>query len=103
MVKKLLNGYMRKRICLLTLWIFLISTVSFGQNGQKIRVGLDNSFPPYEFIDSQGKPSGFNIDLIQCIANELNIEVEFISGVWNEVIDKFNKGKLMFSLECFIL
>lgn len=42
----------------------------------------DRDFPPYEYIDDQGRPAGFNIRMIQAIAAALGtrIEIQLVPG-----------------------
>ena len=50
-----------------------------------IVVGGDRDYPPYEFLDKDGKPSGYNVDLTRAIADVMGIKVEFRFGGWSEM------------------
>jgi len=43
-------------------------------------VGGDRDYPPYEFLDSNGQPAGFNVDLTRAIAKVMGMRVEFRLG-----------------------
>jgi PAS domain S-box-containing protein/putative nucleotidyltransferase with HDIG domain len=58
-----------------------------------IRVGGDQSYPPYEFINN-GMPSGFNVDLIRAVAAEMGFDVEIQLGPWNDVRQDLLDGKI---------
>ncbi len=45
---------------------------------KKLVVGTSATFPPYEFPGTDGKPAGFDIDLMEAIAAKLGVEVEWI-------------------------
>jgi polar amino acid transport system substrate-binding protein len=45
-------------------------------------VGGDRNDPPYEFLDSNGQPSGFNVDITRAIADVMGIKVEIRLGDW---------------------
>ena len=68
--------------------IFLMTIIPvFAQERQhaessRIIVGGDNNYPPYEFVDSGGKPSGFNVDLVRAVAEAMGLEVEIKLGPW---------------------
>lgn len=47
-----------------------------------IIVGGDNNYPPYEFLDADGQPAGYNVELTRAIARQLGIEVEIRLGPW---------------------
>jgi len=59
-----------------------------------IIVGGDRDYPPYEFIDKDGKPSGYNVDLTRAIAEIMGMRVEFRFGAWYEMRDALKTGKV---------
>ncbi|WP_136523257.1 transporter substrate-binding domain-containing protein [Geomonas ferrireducens] len=50
-----------------------------------IVVGGDRAYPPYEFIDKDGNPAGYNVDLTRAIAEVMGMKVVFRFGNWSEV------------------
>jgi polar amino acid transport system substrate-binding protein len=48
-------------------------------------VGADRDYPPYEFLDRDGRPAGYNVDLTRAIADVTGMEVEFRFGTWAEM------------------
>lgn len=44
-----------------------------------LRVGTETTYPPMEFTDDAGKPIGFDIDMMQYIADEMGLELEIIT------------------------
>ena len=46
-------------------------------------VGGDRDYPPYEFVDKDGQPSGYNVDLTRAIAEVMGMKVEFRLGAWS--------------------
>ncbi len=55
--------------------------------------GGDREFPPYEFLDDQGQPQGFNIHLIRALAREAGLTVEIRLGPRDERMTEFDQGK----------
>ncbi|GAO02489.1 transporter substrate-binding domain-containing protein [Anaeromyxobacter sp. PSR-1] len=49
---------------------------------RRVVVGADRDYPPYEFLDEQGEPAGFNVDLTRAIAEVMGLTVEFRFGDW---------------------
>jgi len=41
------------------------------------RVGMDPSFPPFETLDSEGRPIGLDVDLARAIAERWGVQVSF--------------------------
>jgi len=56
--------------------------------------GGDRAFPPYEFLDETGRPSGFNIDLARAVANIIGSDITFQLAPWDEVRSKMENGDL---------
>ena len=50
-----------------------------------IMVGGDRDYPPYEFLDKDGKLAGYNVDLTRAIADVMGMKVEFRFGGWSEM------------------
>jgi signal transduction histidine kinase len=59
-----------------------------------IVVGGDRDYPPYEFIDKDGKPSGFNVDLTRAIAEVMGMKVEFHFGAWSDMRSDLKSGRV---------
>ena len=81
----------------LILLVMLIPVFARGQEKpevSRIVVGGDNNYPPYEFLDSDGRPSGFNVDMIRAVAEAMGLEVEIRLGPWAEVRRAAESGKI---------
>ena len=50
-----------------------------------IRIGGDLNYPPYEFVNSQGEPDGYNTELTLAIAEVMGMQVEFVFDSWSSV------------------
>ena len=46
-------------------------------------VGGDRDYPPYEFLDKDGLPAGFNVDLSRAVGEVMGMRVEFHLGAWD--------------------
>ncbi len=57
-------------------------------------VGGDRGYPPYEFLDEEGRPSGFNVELTQAIARVMGMEVEIRLGAWSEMRQALARGNV---------
>ncbi len=56
-----------------------------GTHREVLVVGGDRDYPPYEFLDRNGVPAGYNVDLTRAIAEVMGMQVEFRLGAWAEV------------------
>lgn len=59
-----------------------------------IVVGGDRDYPPYEFLDSNGKPAGYNVELTRAIAEVMGLQVEFRLGGWSEQLRDQKEGRI---------
>lgn len=51
------------------------------------RVGMDPSFPPFETLDAQGAPVGYDVDLAREIADQWGLEVEIVAIGFDSLLD----------------
>jgi two-component system sensor histidine kinase EvgS len=54
----------------------------------------DRNFPPYEFINENGEPDGFNIDLLKAISRRLEMNVDIGLDAWETVREAFTNGNI---------
>lgn len=54
----------------------------------------DLDFPPYEFINKEGKYDGFNVELFHVLAKNLNLDIHLTLEPWHVVKDEIETGKI---------
>jgi len=59
-----------------------------------IIVGGDHNFPPFEYLDDNGRPTGFTVELTQAIAKEMNMAVQIRLGPWAEILGGLRSGEV---------
>jgi polar amino acid transport system substrate-binding protein len=60
----------------------------------KIVIGTDSSYPPNEFLDTDGKTViGFDVDLFNAVAAKLGLKTEYQSAVFDAIIPGIQSGK----------
>lgn len=64
------------------------------QRRSRIVVGGDHDMPPYEFLDENGEPTGYNVELTRTIARQLGLEVSFRLGPWEQVRAALKDGHI---------
>ena len=57
-----------------------------------LQIRGNNNFAPYEFVDQQGEPAGYNIDLMKAIAKAGGFEVEFQNTAWDGIFAGLANG-----------
>ncbi len=71
-----------------------IEAAPLERSKQQIIVGGDHYHPPYEFIDENGEPAGYNVELTRAIAEVMGINVKIELGEWSEMRKKFVDGEI---------
>ena len=77
---------------LFTKWFSAIEAT--GRSKSRIVVGGDREYPPYEFLDANGQPAGFNVDLTRAIARQTGLPIEIRLGPWAEVRKGLEAGTI---------
>jgi len=67
---------------------------SYRSSPRKILIGGNDDYPPYEFLDKNGKPTGFNVDLTMAIARYMDLDVEIILAPWTETYNRLLSGEI---------
>lgn len=56
-------------------------------------VGGDRDYPPYEFLDKNGQPAGFNVDISRAIGEVMGMRMEFRLGDWASQREGLMEGR----------
>ena len=90
------NSPVGRGLAVLTAWFALaLAAMASAQSGdsRSLVYGGDREFPPYEYLDDQGKPQGFNIHLMSALAREAGMTVEIRLGPRDERMKEFDTGQ----------
>jgi polar amino acid transport system substrate-binding protein len=80
---------MRKRLGLLlaALAAFVLCFGGLAAAEDKVYVnGIDFGFPPFGFVDKDGKPTGFDVEALDWIANKMGFKVKHQPMDWDGII-----------------
>lgn len=58
------------------------------------RVGLDPSFPPFEYLDESGAAVGYDVELAHALAAEWGLEAEIVAIGFDSLLDAVRAGKV---------
>src|SRR5574344_922881 len=91
-----------RRILFLSLSLILVFLISIPVEGKKrpdpteirqpVIIKGDWSFPPYEYLDENNSPTGFNVDLTKAIMKDLNLSYTIELDQWDNVMKSMQKG-----------
>ncbi len=60
----------------------------------RIIVGGDHNYPPYEYLDENGQPTGYNVELTRAVARQAGLDVEIRLGPWHEIRSALENGEI---------
>ena len=85
-----------KLIKIALFWLFIATgtLTEASQHGQTVRIGGDHNYPPYEFLNEDGQPDGYNTELTLAIAEVMGMTVEIELGGWDAMRKRLEKGEL---------
>ena len=89
---------MKKRL-FIVLALTITALFSFGLTAgvaaDKVYInGFDAAYPPFSFVDKNGKPSGFDIDSINWIAKAMGFKVTHRPTDWGAIVPSLKAKKI---------
>ncbi|MBZ5588559.1 MAG: transporter substrate-binding domain-containing protein, partial [Acidobacteriia bacterium] len=77
---------------------WLLALVAMTAGGTELSrppvvVGIDRDFPPYEFVDESGAPSGFDVELARQVASAAGIQVVFEASHGSDLVASLEAGR----------
>ncbi len=68
----------------------LVSGTAFAED--KLRIGTEGAYAPYNFMNDEGKLAGFEIDLGNELCKRTNMTCEFVANEWDSIIPNLIAG-----------
>jgi cystine transport system substrate-binding protein len=78
----------------------LLGQAVAGEQLQKIKdagvinVGLEGTYPPFSFVDADGKLSGFEVEFSEALAKELGVKVKLQPTKWEGILAALESKRL---------
>ncbi|TYT24069.1 transporter substrate-binding domain-containing protein [Dictyoglomus thermophilum] len=83
-----------KKLFSIILIIIIITSLSLGEEKNTLILAGDFNLPPIEYLDSQGVPKGFAVDIVNELSKKINKKIEVKLVPWNDAIELLNTGKV---------
>lgn len=77
----------------LLLGLLVLMLVSGGALADKVRIGTEGAYPPFNMIDKEGKVAGFDVDIARALCEKMAAECEFVTQDWDGIIPGLMAGK----------
>jgi polar amino acid transport system substrate-binding protein len=58
-----------------------------------VTIGTNAEYPPFEYVDEEGNITGFDVDLMEAIAQEAGFEFEFVNTRWDGIFVALASGE----------
>ena len=69
------------------------ASVAHAKDWTKVKIGVEGAFPPWNMLSSDGKLSGYDIDLTEDLCRRAEVQCELVPGEWSSLIPSLNAGK----------
>src|SRR4030042_3702944 len=80
-----------------------LGLVSCSSGPMKIQVVTDATYPPFESINDQKVIEGFDIDVMNAIAEDQNLEIENVNVGWDPLLGGMAQGKYDIAISCITI
>ncbi|MDZ7700182.1 MAG: transporter substrate-binding domain-containing protein [Deltaproteobacteria bacterium] len=78
----------------LALACLLVSPFAAMAEAPPIQSAAEIDYPPFEYLDENGRPTGYNVELTRAIAMEMGLDVEIRFGPWAEMVKGMEEGQI---------
>jgi polar amino acid transport system substrate-binding protein len=76
-----------------------VATLAFGTQAvaaDKLKIGTEGAYPPFNLIDASGKVGGFDVEIAQALCAKMGAECEVVTSDWDGIIPALNAKKFDF-------
>ncbi len=98
MIKASRLGMAQLRRLLITAGLAVSCLLAHGESpatpARVLRAGVETHSEPLTGADSQGRPTGFAFELLQAVARDQSLNIEFVALPWTELLDGFKAGRI---------
>jgi lysine-arginine-ornithine-binding protein len=68
-------------------------TVTTAQAADKLRIGTEGAYPPFNLVDASGELQGFDVDIAKALCVEMKVDCTFVKQDWDGMIPALKKRK----------
>ncbi|MCG4453128.1 ABC transporter substrate-binding protein [Pseudomonas sp. MMS21-TM103] len=72
------------------------ATLAFASSvvaADKLKIGTEGAYPPFNLIDASGQAVGFDVEIAQALCTKMQAECEVVTSDWDGIIPALNAKK----------
>jgi polar amino acid transport system substrate-binding protein len=70
-----------------------VPTVTQAQAQKEIKIAVEGSFPPFNYLDADEKLQGFDVEVARALCAAADLQCDFIMQKWEDMIPNLNAGR----------
>jgi ABC-type amino acid transport substrate-binding protein len=83
-----------KKTILLALTIITLMATCAAASDRPVRIAIEGVYPPFNYVDPQGNPKGFEVDLAKTLCDMLGRKYQFVVLDWDGMLTGLLAGKV---------
>lgn len=84
---------MRFKTLLIAAAFATASLTGLAHAGEKVKIGTEGAYPPFNQVDDKGNITGFDIDIAKALCAEAKLECTVVTQDWDGIIPALNAKK----------
>jgi signal transduction histidine kinase len=72
----------------------MIGVPSASAQDRPLRVGVNRAWPPHQFLDAEGRATGFDVELFRAVAEGRKLRYEFVVDDWPDLRELLEAGAI---------
>ena len=82
------------KLFIFILALFLPSNHLLADNSRLLLIKGDYDYPPFEYLNAENLPDGFNVELMRSVAEKMGLKIQIQLDAWNIVRAEIEQGKI---------